>query len=811
MLQYKKLNCSYYHIFWGIISLTFSYQSYAEDAASFDSSFLMGDAQQIDLAKFKYGNPVLAGRYNLDVYINGNWYGKRSVLFTAQKDNAQACFTQTELLEYGVKSEIFKDHQPIQCQKINQWIEGAFYEFDASKLRLDLSIPQYAIHQNSKEYVDPKIWDRGINAGFLSYNGSVYHTSSNNKEDTHAFMSISAGANLAGWQFRHTGQWQSEKYQETSTYAQRAFPQYRGVVTLGNYFTDGQLFDSIRFRGVDFSSDDQMLPGNMLGYAPQIRGNAKTNAKVEIRQKGQLIYQTTVAPGAFSINDLYPTGFGGTLDVSVIEASGETQTFSVPYASVVQMLRPGLDRYSITAGQFHDSNIQLTPWFSQAKYQRGLNNYITGYSGLQASDQYVAMLIGAAFATPIGAIALDATHSHASFDQQPTRTGQSFKISYSKLISPTNTNLTLAAYRYSTENYYNLRDAILVRELTNQHTNTYAVGKQKSEFQITMNQGLPTGWGNLYLTGAWNDYWNQQQSSKQFQFGYSNNYRSFTYGVSATQKRVISPDQQTQKDTEYLFTLSFPLDFKYPTDVNLAVSNNSQTAGITGVVNDRFNYGASFTHQNESNNNNFNVNSRYKTNYATVGGSYSQSKDYKQSMLSLTGNIVAHADGVLFGADQGHTMVLVYAPNATGAKVNNTTGLSINKSGYAVVPYVTPYRFNDINLSPEDMATNVELNETSQRIAPYSGSITKVDFSTKSGYAIYIENDTPLPFGAQVYNNKQEPIGMVAQGNLAYIRSENLKDTVTIKWGDNESQQCAIHYDITPNSSNIYMIKGSCQ
>jgi outer membrane usher protein len=66
-----------------------------------------------------------------------------------------------------------------------------------------------------------------------------------------------------------------------------------------------------------------MLPNSMIGYAPQIRGNAKTNAKVEIRQQGQLIYQTTVAPGRFEINDLYPTGFGGELEVSVIESNGE--------------------------------------------------------------------------------------------------------------------------------------------------------------------------------------------------------------------------------------------------------------------------------------------------------------------------------------------------------------------------------------------------------------------------------------------------------------------------------------------------------
>ena len=108
-----------------------------------------------------------------------------------------------------------------------------------------------------------------------------------------------------------------------------------------------------------------------------------------------MIYQTTVAPGNFEINDLYPTGFGGEIEVSVIEANGEIQKFSVPYASVVQMLRPGMNRYSLTVGQFRDQDIDLDPWIIQGKYQQGINNYLTGYTEfkhLRITLQYCLVL-----------------------------------------------------------------------------------------------------------------------------------------------------------------------------------------------------------------------------------------------------------------------------------------------------------------------------------------------------------------------------------------------------------------------------------
>lgn len=804
--------------------------------AEFDSIFLIGgDANKVDINRFKYGNPVLPGEYNVDVYVNGNWFGKNRMVFKASDNkNAYTCFKPSQLIEYGVKAEVIKIETELKtnkCDKIEESIPGAFYEFDTSRLRVDISIPQISMQKNAQGYVDPSVWDRGLNAGFISYNASAYKTFANNesnRENTNAFMSLNTGLNIASWQFRHSGQWQNKdeqndlksSYDTISTYVQRAFPKYRSVLTAGDSFTNGEIFDSYGFRGVDFSSDDRMLPNSMVGYAPRIHGNAKTNAKVEVRQQGQLIYQTTVTPGSFEINDLYPTGFGGELEVSILEANGEIQRYSIPYSSVVQMLRPGMARYSVTAGQFRDNDIDLDPFVFQGKYQRGINNYLTAYGGVQVADTYTAVTLGSAFATPIGAVALDVTHSEADFDRQKSESGQSFRISYSKLITPTNTNLTLAAYRYSTENFYKLRDALLIQDLNDKSISSTHVGKQRSEFQITLNQGLPGQWGNLYATGSWVDYWNRQETNKQYQIGYSNTYHGLTYGLSAI-KRVVENNSTnlSDDDTEYMMTLSLPLSFKKSSaNFNSITTQDSTTLGVSGIVGDRLNYGTSMT-SSYGDNPTGNANIQYRTNFATVGGSYSIADQYQQAMVTARGNIVAHSKGVLFGPDQGQTMVLVYAPEAAGAKVNNTTGLRINKSGYAVIPYVTPYRLNDVTLDPEGMSTDVELDGTSQRIAPYAGSITKVDFATKTGKAIYIhslkKDGTTLPFAAEVFDSKNEYVGMVAQGSLVYLRTNVLADSVTVKWGNSEEAQCRIDYDVTAQNDahkqNMIMAEAICQ
>ncbi len=50
----------------------------------------MGNAQKIDIGRFKYGNPILPGEYSLDVYINGQWLGKRKFVFKSTRSNENA-------------------------------------------------------------------------------------------------------------------------------------------------------------------------------------------------------------------------------------------------------------------------------------------------------------------------------------------------------------------------------------------------------------------------------------------------------------------------------------------------------------------------------------------------------------------------------------------------------------------------------------------------------------------------------------------------------------------------------------------------
>ncbi|WP_261464917.1 fimbria/pilus outer membrane usher protein, partial [Serratia fonticola] len=124
-----------------------------------------------------------------------------------------------------------------------------------------------------------------------------------------------AGANLGSWRLRadwqanlerQTGSGQSSRQQLdwSRYYAYRAVPSLRSKLTVGEDYLDSGMFDSFRFTGVSLISDDNMLPPNLRGYAPEVVGVAKTNAKVVISQQGRVLYETTVASGPFRIQDI---------------------------------------------------------------------------------------------------------------------------------------------------------------------------------------------------------------------------------------------------------------------------------------------------------------------------------------------------------------------------------------------------------------------------------------------------------------------------------------------------------------------------
>ena len=779
----------------------------------FNDAFLPTGSQSLDLTRYEKGNPVEAGVYRADVALNGNLVTRQDIRIQAGKggSNPYVCVDRKLLDLMGV--DLGKLDGPAaarlaaggDCLRIEELIDAASATFNPNDQRLDLSIPQAALKRSARGHVSPELWDRGVTAGMLGYNLNANRNKTDAGNFDSAYLGLNAGLNLGDWRLRHDGSatWQSmggQDYQSINTYAQRDVTSLRSQLTLGDANTNGELFDSLAYRGAQLASDDRMLPESQRGYAPVIRGIARTSARVDVRQNGNLLYETTVAPGEFVIDDLYPTGYGGDLQVTVHEADGSTQSFLVPYASVSQLLRPGTTRYSVTAGETRNDFVSKQATLLQGTVQRGLSNNLTGYGGMQGSDDYMAVMTGAAFGTPIGALALDLTQAQADLPSGQ-QNGQSVRLSYNKNILSTGSNFALAAYRFSTEGYLDFANALQIGDAERAGLDTANYGRPRSRLSLTANQSLG-GYGQLSISGFTQNYWNLPGSDVQYQAYYSNQWRDVTFSLSANRARAGLGDMQTT----YLLSASMPLEFgnrraqistRVSRDAEGKYSEQASLSGTTGATN-QLSYGVTVGHDGASASNSTSLNAQYIGSKAMLGGSVSQGQGYQSSSLNLSGSAIAHAGGVTLTPYQGETMALVGAEGAAGAKVVGYPGLELDGNGYAVVPYMRPYELNEVAIDPNGTSLDLELQETSQQTAPRAGAVVLLKYAATSGQAVLLRvtqaDGSPVPFGATVTDGEGASVGVVGQDGQLYARVKEGTRSLTIAWGEEAGQRCSVQW-----------------
>lgn len=547
-------------------------QGAGADPVEFNADFLQGSAGKVDLARFAAGNTVLPGDYLVDLDLNGQWLARTKVRFLARGGEAgaepcidRALLPRLGLATAGISTEVKDELAKGACIAIARMVRGASAEFDQSALYLSLSVPQALLERRPRGYVAPEIWDAGVESATLGYDASAFRARNEGATTTSVYASLTAGLNLGSWHFRQrstlSGSNGSWRYQNVAAYVQHDIPALKASLTLGDTFTDGGVFDSFGFRGVSLASDDRMRPDSQQGYAPVVRGIARTNARVRITQNGTLLLETTVAPGPFEISDLYPTGYGGDLLVTVHEADGRRESFTVTYASLVQLLRPRTTRFSLAAGELNLAGGRGSgDWFVQGAVQRGISNHLTAYAGAAAAPGYVSALAGVALNTPLGAVAVDATLAQARIVPEDPDQGYSVRLSYSKVVPGLLTNVSVAAYRHSSSGFWSMRDAMEAREAVRQGLDPQSVPRQRNRFQVNVTQSLGPGWGNLYLSGSATDYWNRETSVLQLQAGYGNVARmgkyDLNYGLSYARQR----DQATGRTNDrVLLTLSAAL------------------------------------------------------------------------------------------------------------------------------------------------------------------------------------------------------------------------------------------------------------
>lgn len=797
----------------------------AASYVEFNGAFLRGSSgNAVDVKRFANGNPLIAGSYRSETTLNGDWLGKldfrlvthptrgvvevcldRSLLRRVGIDLAKAPATLRDFMMATAAAK--GGSEGADCFFASDIDPAARADFDPSELKLSISVPQFLLSRKARGYVPPEAWDPGVLAVAMDYQLSGYRSNFRNKEgesvtSNSAYGGVTLRANLgAGWQFTHLGGLRSSSgagssYTSTGAYLSHDIPSWMSSVRIGDANTGGQLFDSVAFRGVRLSSDERMLPESLRGYAPVIRGQARGNAVVSIKQNGVVLREMAVPAGPFEIDDLYPPGFGGDLVVTITEADGAQTTSVVPFTAGPEVLREGQWRHDLSIGQVSGVMFGKSPRFAMGTLQYGFNNFVTGAVGAIAMERYASLLVGGAVNTRLGSLGLTATLSRFDSTNLGALTGASYNMTYAVVIPKVRTNFSFAAYRYNTQNFLSVSEAASsINGLI-----LPASFKVKNRSVATLNQTLSER-SQMYLNATHQSYWGSGRDDVSFGLGYSIWFKNLQLSLAASRASLNS---STDKSTTYTVGLVIPLGGLGSTNTisanyqhNKALGNNAQVSA-GGAFGENYQYGYSVSAiKSDQSAATAVASATWRSSFGSMGASIGKSGSGNQQSLTMSGGLVVHRGGVSFAPSVGETYAVIDAGPAVGARLLSGMNVVVGQNGYAIVPYLSPYQLNNIELDMRNVSLDVDLEATSAQVAPRSGAAVLVKFNGRQGLPALVDlalDQGSIPLGASIVDLQGAPVGVVGQGGVGEVRVKEERGTLRVSWGDDAGQSCDFDY-----------------
>lgn len=785
----------------------------ANEGIEFNTDVLdVNDRDKVDLSKFSKAGYIMPGKYSMLVRINDNEIADQEIYFYSSDDEesgSRACISKELTSKLGLKEKLSGSllwwHNG-QCLD-EKSLKGVESKGELSTSTLYINIPQAYLEYSSENWDPPSQWDEGI-AGFLfDYNINAKAINKNKGIKSYDLSGNGTiGANMDAWRFR--ADWQGvvnrfsgrkekesgdNSVQVSRYYAYRAIPELNSVLTLGEDYLNSGVFDSFRFTGGSLVSDDNMLPPNLRGYAPEVVGVAKTNAKVTISQLGRVVYETQVAAGPFRIQDINDA-VSGELLVRIEEQNGSVQEFKMDTSTIPYLTRPGTIRYRMAVGKPSLWKHRAQgPIFGTGEFSWGVSNGWSLYGGALLGDDYSAVSLGVGRdLLMLGAISFDATQSRSHMkDAGGNISGGSYRVSYSKTFEEIDSQVTFAGYRFSDKNFMSMNEYIDAAY----YGGTY--GNQREMYVISFNKQFRDLGFSTYLNYSHQTYWDRPENdrynitaSRYFDVG---QIKNVSLSVSAYRNRY-----NYRNDDGIYLSLSMPWGDNKNISYSTSVANkqSSHRVGLFNRIDEHNNY--QFNVGNSRKGGSISGYYNHDNDFARMSANVSYNPgDYSAVGISAQGGVTVTSEGGGLHRSNiiGGTRLLVDTGGVPGIPVRGYgSTVRTNRFGKAILSDVNSYYRNKANIDLNNLGSNAEATKSVVQATLTEGAIGYRKFDLIAGKkamgVVTLKDGSQPPFGAIVTNAKKQETGIINDDGQVYLIGITPGSKMSVSW--NGAEQCQI-------------------
>ncbi|MEI2606794.1 fimbrial biogenesis outer membrane usher protein [Erwinia aphidicola] len=793
----------------------------------FDAALLGGVVKQSDLALFEQGLQQ-PGTYRMDVLLNGEQVDNQDITLrlVSKADGSrdlQPCLSTTQLLRWGVKAGAWpgltQAGGSATCVRLAA-IPQAAVSADVAALQLRLDIPQAALQPHYGGLAPEALRDDGITAFLTNYSAGTSRTDGGGAGMSSSWAQLQPGFNAGPWRARSSLSWQSGgQWQRAYSYAERGLSRLKSRLTLGERTTPGDVFDGVPFTGVMLATDETMVPAGERSFSPAFSGVARTRARIEVRQNGYLLKSLQVAPGPFDIQDLPAGSGGGDLQVTVHEADGRSQFFTVPWQTPAVALHAGYLKYSLAAGRYRPAEAgTVAAPLAQGTAMYGLPHGITAYGGLQAAGHYSSLSLGlGASLGRWGAVSADTTAARSEFAGGNRETGASWRVRYSSHLAATGTGFSLTSTQYASPGYRTLTEAL---DAWQKNDNRYqAVRPYPLRGRSTMSLNQPLGAASSLSLNATRTDWRGRNGHDT---GYGASWSTSLHGASVSANWQENQLRTGCRDSTLSLWFSVPLGGSTNASWRLTAPSRgtpTQEAGLNGRgmdnrlswdVRERYISGVPAGQRDSSN-----LHLGWSGTYGQAEADYGYGPSARNMSAGVSGGVIVHRHGITLSQPLDGTVALVSAPGAAGVNVSGWPGVRTDRGGYTAVSGLSSYRENTVSLDPTGLPDDAEVTQTDVRVVPTAGAVVAAKFSTRTGaralVTLHHPDGSPVAFAAPVSAEGVDgSAGMAGDGGQSYLTGLPERGTLRVSEG---AGSCRAGYSLPAEKSaaGLYVLSAVCR
>lgn len=802
-LQLRKTICLF-------MLMSMSFSSFADnDTVEFDLSTLKARGLPSTLNDyFRAGKKFSPGVNKISPVINGKEMKTVSIHFD---EKGTPCFHPEDLAALRINA-VGADEE--SCIDVKSLYPQSEINLDPGSNKIVFVLPPEAM--SDETHLDVSQYTVGGAAAMLNYDLLMMRNSSktsgggddnageSNSNNLDSFQSnTEEGFNLNGWIVRsrqsYSRSGETRTFDQLYTYAQKTLPAYKTVMQAGKMSVASSLFAIPQVLGIQLSPESALM--NFRESGATVTGIAQTQARVEVRQSGVLIYSTQVPVGAFTLNRLPTINNTSDLNVSVVEQDGTTRVFLVPASSFSHTYSQQETNYSAAVGKIDQSaNGEMGSkdlMTFNVSTPVGNHTMLGGGALLAQRYQSVATQVSVGLGNGLSVSGRSILATDARSQTKGIQNNVSVSVPLTQTLNA-NGSVTL-----QNSGFRNLTDGVPDDDSENDDNTD---SRYKSQYNLGLGYAFGEA-GSFSLAWSRVTLFSPAQVTSRWTAGWS---KSFSGGTSIS----INAERDSGEDGDSMLYVNVTIPFgSSRVGMNMSRTGDINSEGMTfdQTVNDRLTYTLSANKNSHSDATAFSVNAHALPKYSQINLGYSRfGSNSNTYTLGATGGVAATQQGLFFTPyPLQDTFAVVRVPDISGGEILTPQGpVWTNSEGYAVSSGMNAYGESRMTLVTKSLPKNVDINNGIQIAHVARGSVTNYTFGTVRSRRALIHIHFPggnlAEKGDLIYDDHDNYITTVSSDGSVFLIDSQLEQKLWLQSETGRRCQVLFTLNAEPDADKLY-------